>query len=67
MRECENPDDDTVGQTMERENASEHKVHGQFGTISVHPWPALPGYVKYSNINLPNTYSLYSKITLFKE
>jgi len=65
-RECENPDEYTVGQTLERENASEQKVHGQFGTTSEHPWSPLPGFVKYINIDLPQTETLFLKLRYSK-
>jgi hypothetical protein len=65
-RECENPDESTVGQMIWRSNASGAQVHGQFGTTPGAPWPAQPGSVTYTNIELsqagPVTLTLrYSK------
>ena len=50
-REGENPDEFTVGHVIQRSNASDEMVHGQFGTVPA--WPAQPGYVKYNNIEIP--------------
>ncbi len=63
-REGEFPDELTVGQTLERSNASGEKVHGQFGVIPA--WPAQPGYVKYNNINIPKTDHLYLRLRYSK-
>jgi hypothetical protein len=48
-RESENPDASTIGQTLQRSNASGGQVHGQFGTVPA--WPAKSGYVKYNIIS----------------
>jgi hypothetical protein len=58
-KECEGPDESTVGQTMARSNASGSKVHGQFGTTAAGPWPAKSGYVKYNHITIPATDHLH--------
>lgn len=47
-RECEGPDEYSVGQTTQRTNASELKVHGQFGCENSDPWTARAGYVEYN-------------------
>lgn len=57
-RECEYPDEYTVGTVIWRSNASGSKVHGQFGCEGS-PWPGKAGYVKYKNINLRRTEHLY--------
>jgi hypothetical protein len=46
-RECEEPDEYTVGQTAQRTNASGSEAHGQFGCESFDPWAARAGYVEY--------------------
>jgi hypothetical protein len=56
-RECEYPDEETVGQMLERSNASGLKVHGQFGTVPA--WPAKSGYVRFDSIPIPQTDSLF--------
>jgi len=58
-RECENPDEATVGQMIERVNASGAQVHGQFGSMGGQPWSARPGYVTYKNIRIPGVDKLY--------
>ena len=58
-RECEYPDEATVGQMIERVNASGAQVHGQFGTMGGPPWSATPGYVSYKNIRIPRAERLY--------
>lgn len=63
-RECEYPDESTVGQTIERANASGQKAHGQFGTRPA--WPAQPGYVKYARIVLPQMDQLYLRLRYSK-
>jgi hypothetical protein len=71
-RECEEPDESSVGQMIWRSNASGSKVHGQFGTTAADPWPAKSGYVKYNNLTIPATdrlvltlrYSKYSPSTV---
>ncbi|MCA9950035.1 MAG: carbohydrate-binding protein [Anaerolineales bacterium] len=67
QRECEYPDEYTVGRTIFRSNASGDKVHGQFGTIDSPPWPAKSGYVKYTNIDIPQTDHLYFKLRYSKD
>ena len=52
-RECESPDEHTVGQTMKRDDASNLLAHAQFGTISEDPWSKKSGYVQYNAINVP--------------
>ncbi len=58
-RECEYPDEYTVGTMIWRSNASASKVHGQFGCEGYGPWPGKAGYVKYKNINLHKSEHLY--------
>ncbi|MDI6735353.1 MAG: choice-of-anchor Q domain-containing protein [bacterium] len=58
-RECEYPDEWTVGGMIWRSNASESKVHGQFGCEGSPPYSGKAGYVKYKNINLPGSEHLY--------
>jgi len=58
-RECEYPDEVTVGQMVERANASGGQVHGQFGTTGSPPWSAVPGIVTYVNIRTPRAERLY--------
>lgn len=65
-RECEYPDESTVGQLISRSNASGSKVHGQFGTTADSPWPAAFGEVKYTNINIPAIDNLYLKLRYSK-
>ena len=63
-RECEVPDESTVGQTMERPSASAGQVHGQFGTKPA--WPAQPGHVTYTRITIPETEHLYLRLRYSK-
>lgn len=63
-REAEYPDVYTVGQVIQRSNASDEMVHGQFGTVPA--WPAQPGYVIYQNINTPKTDHLILKLRYSK-
>ena len=63
-RECEYPNDFTVGQVIQRSNASAEMVHGQFGTVPA--WPPQPGYVRYDNINTPGSDHLYIKLRYSK-
>jgi DNA-binding CsgD family transcriptional regulator len=63
-RECEYPDENTVGEMIVRTNASGSKVHGQFGTVAA--WPPKPGYVKYNNIDIPRIDQLYLKFRYSK-
>lgn len=65
-RECEYPDEATVGQTIARSNASGVNVYGQFGSINADPWTAQPGYVRYQNISTPNVEALYLKVRYSK-
>jgi DNA-binding CsgD family transcriptional regulator len=65
-RECEYPDENTVGQMLWRMNASGSKVHGQFGTTGSAPWPAQPGYVRYMNIHTPRIDELYLELLYSK-
>jgi len=65
-RECEYPDEATVGQMIWRSTASDSKVHGQFGTTAGSPWPAQSGYVTYKNISIPQIDQLYLKLRYSK-
>jgi hypothetical protein len=65
-KECEYPDEGTVGQMILRSDASGSKVHGQFGTTVDSLWPAKSGYVKYNNINFPKIDQLYLKLRYSK-
>jgi DNA-binding CsgD family transcriptional regulator len=65
-REAEFPDEFTVGQDLERSNASGAKVHGQFGSESFGPWFAKPGFVRYYNIEIPKNGELYLQIRYSK-
>lgn len=58
-REAENPDQSSVGQTISRSNAAGGQVHGQIGCASDSPWPAKPGFIKYTEIETPQTDHLY--------
>lgn len=64
-REGEEPDESTVGQTMERSNGSGGQVHGQFGAIPGEEWPAQAGAVSYK-ITLPQTDQLYLRLRYSK-
>ena len=63
-RENEYPDTFTVGQVLQRSNASDEMVHAQFGTVPA--WPAQPGYLKYSNIEIPRTEHLFLRLRYSK-
>jgi DNA-binding CsgD family transcriptional regulator len=63
-REGEHPDEYTVGQVIQRSEASDEMVHGQFGTVPA--WPAQPGYVIFENINTPWACHLYLQIRYSK-
>lgn len=63
-REGEHPDEFTVGQVIQRSNASDEMVHAQFGTVPA--WPAKAGYVKYDNIKIPQADHLYLKLRYSK-
>lgn len=58
-RECEYPDEYSVGQVAQRTNASGLEVHGQFGCESFDPWAARAGYVKYNILELHSSCHLY--------
>lgn len=51
---------------IERSNASGVRVHGQFGTVDSSPYPAKSGYVKYRNIDIPQSDQLYLDLTYSK-
>ena len=63
-REGEHPDEFSVGQVIQRPDASDEMVHGQFGTVPA--WPAQPGYVQYGNIEMPRAEHLYLKLRYSK-
>ena len=63
-REGEYPDQFTVGMVLQRSDASDQMVHGQFGTVPA--WPAQPGYAKYENIITPGTDHLFLKLRYSK-
>ena len=65
-RECEYPDEASVGQVIDRSNASEAKVHGQFGTTGEAPWDAKEGDVIYRYINIPEAVSLFLQLRYSK-
>jgi DNA-binding CsgD family transcriptional regulator len=65
-REAEFPDRFTVGQDVDRSNASGAKVHGQFGTIGLEPWSAQSGFATYYNIEIPKDSELYLKLRYSK-
>ena len=65
-RECEFPDDYSVGQVLDRLNASGSKVHGQFGTTAEAPWEAKAGFVIYKNLNIPQMVSLFLQLRYSK-
>jgi DNA-binding CsgD family transcriptional regulator len=65
-RECEYPDESTVGQTIGRSNASGDQVHGQFGAMAVEPWSGMAGEVVYKNISTPRVEELYLQIRYSK-
>ena len=52
-RQCEFPDEATVGRMIYRSNAVESRVHGQFGCEETQYWPAKSGHVKYNDIDIP--------------
>jgi DNA-binding CsgD family transcriptional regulator len=57
-RECEFPDEVTVGRMVERANASAARAHGEFGTAGAPLWSAVPGSVRYTNIRTPHLQQL---------
>lgn len=65
-RECEYPNEATVGQTIPRSQASGQQVHGQFGTIDTKPWTAKSGYVSYTNIQIPPLEHLFLELRYSK-
>jgi DNA-binding CsgD family transcriptional regulator len=65
-RECEYPNESTVGQMIQRSNASAKMAHGQFGSIDKEPWTAQPGYLIYKDINTPYVQQLYLKLRYSK-
>jgi photosystem II stability/assembly factor-like uncharacterized protein len=65
-KECEYADEGTVGQSIQRSNASGLMVYGQFGTTGYSPWSAQPGYVEYKNIDIPAIDNLYLKFRYSK-
>ncbi len=58
-RECEEPDEYTVGQTVQRTNASELKAHGSFGCNASEPFSYKAGHVIYNEIELDDADHLY--------
>jgi hypothetical protein len=66
-RECEGPDEATVGQTITRANASGAAVHGQFGAAGAPPYPALKGQVIYRDIPTPRLAHAYLKLRYSKD
>lgn len=65
-REAEFPNDFSTGEILDRSNASEKKVHGQFGSQSTSPWSAQPGFVLYNKINIEQSGPLYLQICYSK-
>jgi DNA-binding CsgD family transcriptional regulator len=65
-RECEYPNEYTLGQTIQRSQASRKEVHGQFGAIDKEPWSGKAGYVAYTNINIPQMDHLFLKLRYSK-
>lgn len=65
-RECENPDETTVGQMIWRSNASGLQVHGQFGAGGESPWPAKAGSVTYRALEIPTLDHVYLKLRYSK-
>jgi DNA-binding CsgD family transcriptional regulator len=65
-REAEFPDEFTIGQDLDRTNASGSKVHGQFGSQGTEPWSAQPGFVKYYNIEVTRSDILYLQLKYSK-
>lgn len=65
-REAEFPDEFTIGQDLDRPNASGSKVHGQFGSQGIAPWSAQPGFIKYYEIEAPQNGILYLQIKYSK-
>ncbi len=58
QRECEYPDAHTVGYMIPRSNASDLKVHGQFGSKS--------GYSEYRGIKTLKTYNMKLRVRYSK-
>jgi len=63
-REGEHPDEYTVGSVLQRSSASAEMVHGQFGVVPA--WPAQSGYVKYTDIKIPQAEHLYLQLRYSK-
>jgi DNA-binding CsgD family transcriptional regulator len=66
-RECEGPNEATVGQTLTRSNASGEAVHGQFGATGAPPYPAQEGQVIYRDIPTPRLEHAYFKLRYSKD
>lgn len=66
VRECEHPEESTVGQILERTSASNVRVHGQFGAAGVMPWPSQAGQVTFKSIYIPKTDKLYLNLRYSK-
>ncbi len=65
-RECENPNESTVGQTLSRSNALGGKVHGQFGAAVGSDWTAQPGEVGYYYLYTPPLDQLWLRLRYSK-
>jgi hypothetical protein len=65
-RECEYPDEASVGQMIWRSSASGSKAHGQFGATAESPWPARSGHVTYREISIPEIDGLYLELRYSK-
>jgi hypothetical protein len=66
QRECEYPDEHTVGRMIQRSNASGEKVHGQFGCASGADWPAQAGYVRYCGVEVSRSAVLFLTVRYSK-
>jgi hypothetical protein len=64
-RECEFSSRSSVGLVIDREAASNHKVHGQFGCDSK-KYKAKSGFVEYSDIRIPKTENLFLELKYSK-
>lgn len=65
-REAENPSTSTVGKKINRTNACQKRVHGQFGTEDIPGFPSKAGLVEYADIDIPETDVLYFKMRYSK-
>jgi hypothetical protein len=65
-RECEQPDLWSVGRIIQRANASDGLVHGQFGADQKDPWPQQSGQVQYSGVNIAPSDTIYLKLRYSK-